>query len=145
LVYRLKKSVVILTNESSEEKKTVAANVWRLLHEWRTLRGMQDDGSFIDSLFSNWLQRVKEICTESGHLEVALLNVGEVLIHCPPDTNGLWINHTVADALNARDAEDMIRGFRTGIFNSISKSKLTLSVSPCRIIYTVCGSPLRHF
>lgn len=30
----------------------------------------------------------------------------------------LWINHSVADALNARDAEDMRRGFRTGIFNS---------------------------
>ncbi|SFM17701.1 hypothetical protein SAMN05421863_10164 [Nitrosomonas communis] len=28
---------------------------------------------------------------------------------------------------------------------SISKSKLTLSASPCRIIDTVCGSPSRHF
>lgn len=30
----------------------------------------------------------------------------------------MWINHTVADALNARDAEYMRRGFRTGIYNS---------------------------
>lgn len=41
-----------------------------------------------------------------------------MLIYCPPDTNGLWINHTVADALNARDAEDMRNGFHTGIINS---------------------------
>jgi hypothetical protein len=27
----------------------------------------------------------------------------------------------------------------------ISKSKMTWSASPCRIIDTVCGSPLRHF
>ena len=79
---------------------------------------MQDDGSFDDTHFSSWLQQVKEICTGSGHLEVALINVGEVLIHCPSDTNGLWINHTVADALNAIDAEDMRRGFSTGLFNS---------------------------
>ncbi|WP_177198223.1 hypothetical protein [Nitrosomonas communis] len=26
----------------------------------------------------------------------------------------------------------------------ISKSKLTWSASPCRIIHTVCGSPSRH-
>ncbi|SFL71947.1 hypothetical protein SAMN05421863_100349 [Nitrosomonas communis] len=29
--------------------------------------------------------------------------------------------------------------------NSIFKSKLTLSASPCRIIDTICGSPSRHF
>jgi hypothetical protein len=28
---------------------------------------------------------------------------------------------------------------------SISHSQLTLSASPCRIIYTICGSPSRHF
>jgi hypothetical protein len=31
------------------------------------------------------------------------------------------------------------------LFYSISKSKLTFSASPCRIISTVCGSPSRHF
>jgi hypothetical protein len=29
-------------------------------------------------------------------------------------------------------------------YYSISKLKLTLSASPCRIIYTGCGSPSRH-
>jgi len=29
--------------------------------------------------------------------------------------------------------------------DSISKSRLTLSASPCRIIHTVCGSPSCHF
>ena len=117
LIYRAKKSDDII-NEPSEETKAIATNAWRLLHEWRTPPGMQEDGSFNDAHFSSWLQRVKEISTESGHLEVALINVGEVLIHCPPDADGLWINHTVAEALNARDAEDMRRGFRTGTFNS---------------------------
>jgi hypothetical protein len=30
----------------------------------------------------------------------------------------LWIDQTVADALNARDAEEMRTGFYSGIFNS---------------------------
>ncbi|SFI50707.1 hypothetical protein [Nitrosomonas sp. Nm34] len=30
-------------------------------------------------------------------------------------------------------------------FNSISKSKMILSSSPCRIIDAICGSPSRHF
>jgi hypothetical protein len=55
---------------------------------------------------------------ESGHLKVAFSHVGQVLIHCPPDTSGLWINEAIADALNARDTEDMRKGFHTGIHNS---------------------------
>lgn len=117
LIYRSKKTDDT-TNEPSEDAKAIAKNAWRMLHEWNTPPGMQEDGSFNDSHFSSWLQRVKEICSESGHLEVALTKVGEVLIHCPSNTAGLWINHTVADALNAKDAEYMRSGFRTGLFNS---------------------------
>jgi hypothetical protein len=117
LIYRSKKCDST-TNGPSEEAKAIATNAWRLLHEWRTPPGMQEDDSFSEAKFSSWLQRVKEICIESGHLEVALINIGEVLIHYPSDPNGLWINHTVANVLNAKDAEDMRHGFRTGIFNS---------------------------
>ncbi len=89
-----------------------------MLHEWQTPPGLHDDGSFDDTHFQNWLKEVKEICTASGHLEVALINIGEVLIHCPPATDNLWINRSVAEALNARDVEHMRDGFRTGVYNS---------------------------
>ena len=117
LIYRSKKQDVIAT-ELHQETKSIAINAWRLLHYWRTPPGITEDGSFNDTHFKKWIQRVKEICTESGHLEVALINIGEILIHCPPDENGLWINNNVAEALNAKDADDMRSGFSTGIFNS---------------------------
>jgi hypothetical protein len=68
--------------------------------------------------FNEWLQKVKALCVKSGHLEVALINVGEVLIHSPPDPDGLWIHHAVAAALNDRETEAMRNGFRTGTYNS---------------------------
>ena len=117
LIYRSKK-VDKTVEEPSEDLKAIATNAWRLLHEWQTPPGTQVDGSFDGDQFKSWLQRVKNICTETGHLEVALITTGEVLIHCPPDDDGLWINRMVAEALNDRDAEDMRRGFRTGVFNS---------------------------
>ena len=55
---------------------------------------------------------------ESGHLEVALINVGEVLIHSPVDPDGLWMHRTVAAALNDRDADGMRNGYSTGVYNS---------------------------
>ncbi len=117
LIYRSKK-IDATSHKPSEDTKAIASNAWRLLHEWRTPPGMQEEGSFNDTHFLNWLQRVKKSCKESGHLEVALIEIGKVLIHCPSDSNGLWLNRTVADALNARDAEDMRRGFKTEMFNS---------------------------
>lgn len=117
LIYRSNKEDVV-KNEPSEDLKAIATNAWRLLHEWQTPPGTQDDGSFDGAQFTHWLKRVKEICIETGHLEVALINIGEVLIYCPADSDGLWINRTVAEALNDRDAENMRDGFRTGIYNS---------------------------
>jgi hypothetical protein len=116
-IYRSKKTNATI-NDLSEKTKAIATNAYRLLLEWRTVPGTQEDGSFNDTHFSTWIHKVKEICTESGHLDVAFNHVGQVLIHCPSDTNGLWIHHTVANTLNANDAEDMRRGFSTGIYNS---------------------------
>jgi hypothetical protein len=117
LIYRSKKADVN-TSKVSEQSKDIATNAWRLLEEWHIIPGVQADGSFDEVHFSNWLQKVKEICTESGHLDVALIQVGQVLIHCPPDSDLLWIDRAVAKALNAKDAEVMRSGFSTGLFNS---------------------------
>ncbi|MDQ5987899.1 MAG: hypothetical protein CSYNP_03647 [Syntrophus sp. SKADARSKE-3] len=117
LIYRSKKED-LPSKEPSEEIKAIATNAWRLLHEWKTPPGYLDDETFSTEHFNKWLQRVKTLCAESGHLEVALINIGEVLIHAPSDPDGLWIHRAVATALNDRDAEDMRNGFGVGKFNS---------------------------
>ena len=100
------------------QKEALVSNAWRLLHEWRRPPGLQDDGSFSAREFESWFKNVKEQCAESGHLEVAMNTIGEVLLYCPPDPQGLWIVETAARALNARDAEHMRNGFRTEVYNS---------------------------
>jgi hypothetical protein len=117
LIYRSKKEDQA-SKESTKESEAIATNAWLLLHEWKTPPGSQEDGTFSAEHFNEWLQRVKTLCIESGHLEVALINIGEVLIHAPSDPEGLWIHRTVATALNDRGAEDMRNGFSTGTYNS---------------------------
>ncbi len=117
LIYRSRKEDQP-PKEPTEETKAIATNAWRLLHEWKTPPGTQEDETFSAEHFNDWLQRVRTLCTESGHLEVTLINIGEVLIHAPSDPDGLWIHRAVAIALNDRDAEDMRNGFRTGMYNS---------------------------
>lgn len=117
LIYRSKNETQP-SRKPTEESKAIATNALRLLHEWKTPPGTQRDGTFSGERFSDWLQFVKKSCTESGHLEVAFIRIGEVLIHTPPDPGGLWIDRTVAAALNDREADSMRKGFMTGTINS---------------------------
>lgn len=106
------------TEEPAEERKRVATNAYRLLSEWRSPPGLQGDGTFDGSAFTAWLGAVKQECDVTGHLEVAMTMLGHSLMYVPADPDGLWINRSVAAALNAKDAGDMRDGLRTELFNS---------------------------
>lgn len=103
--------------EPSEHEQKMAKYAYQLLSECKTLPGNQPDGTFSPDLFSSWLEEVKEITKESGHFEVALAQLGGILIHAPKDPGGLWIHTAVAQALNARDAMSMRSGYTVGLYN----------------------------
>src|SRR5690606_25276322 len=106
------------TDEPSEEQKAIATNAYRLISEWSRPPGQMDDESFDAEHFRNWIEKVKVSCAESGHLEPALIHIGEVLLYAPQDEDGLWIHRAAADALNSRDSEKMRRGFHSASFSS---------------------------
>lgn len=117
LVFRSKKEERT-PEESTEERKNIATNAYRLLSEWRTPPGCQADGTYDGDALGRWLDAVKKECSETGHLEIAMTILGHSLIHVPSDPDGLWIHRSVAAALNAKDAEDMREGFIAELFNS---------------------------
>ena len=104
--------------EPTKERKLLAEHGWHLLNGWRIPPGTQQDGTFDGNSFDEWLKTVKESCKESGHLEAALIHIGQVLIRAPSDPSGLWIHASIAKDLNAKDAEDMRDGYRTALYNS---------------------------
>jgi len=117
LVYRSKKGPKS-KKEPTEREKEFATNAYRLLLEWQIPPGTQPNGEFSKDHLIQWLESAKASCIESGHIEVALIHIGNVLIHCPPDPDGLWINHAAAEVLNAKDTEKMRHGFSLAIRNS---------------------------
>jgi hypothetical protein len=108
----------VAKEERSEQQRLIATNGYRLLQRWKTLPGSHEGQPFKGEALNDWLAVVKTSCAESGHLEVALQRVGNVLFYSPPDPDGLWLHHSVACVLNARDADDIRTGFQTEIFNS---------------------------
>jgi hypothetical protein len=102
----------------TEEQQSIATNAYRLLMEWKTPPGTQDDGTFNGDALNAWLSEVKASCAESGHLKIAMQQVGEVLFYAPPDPDGLWIHNAAASVLNDRDADDMRQGYEIETINS---------------------------
>ena len=100
-----------------EQEQSFAHNAYRLLTEWETCPGVLDNGLFNADVFNAWIDETRRITEETGHKEVAQIQIGHVLTHAPADPNGLWIHETVASALNGRDTESMRLGFTTELSN----------------------------
>lgn len=118
MIYRSKDDDGSPDEEITEEQKARAENAWTLLHNWRIVPGTKADGSFDGESFEAWLDHVKQSAESTGHLDIALDKIGDVLIHSPADPEGLWIHRTIANALNQPDAEILREGFRVGYMNS---------------------------
>ena len=102
----------------SPKEESIATNLFYLLENWRTPPGLKEDGTFDNASFESWLKAVKKTSKDTGHLDIAMNLVGQVLIYTPNDPKGLWIPHSVAAALDARDGEKLLEGFITALFNS---------------------------
>ena len=115
--YAYKSSNETTKKELNEQDKNIAKVAYNLLHHWETIPGFIGD-IFSVKGFNNWLNSVKDKCNTSGRLDMALQIIGNTLIYTPKDKSGLWINKTIAQALNSEDSKEMREGFYFGIVNS---------------------------
>jgi hypothetical protein len=117
LVFRSKNDTASGLAEPDEQKKNLASNAYKLLTEWRRCPGIRDDGTLDEEAFKEWIKESRRITEETGHAEVAQIQIGHVLSYAPPDPTGLWVHEAVAAVLNSRDADEMRSGFVTELFN----------------------------
>jgi hypothetical protein len=105
-------------SEPSEQRRQMATNAYRLLSSWSVVPGTQHNGEFDPDAFSEYLNSVEAIASTSGHYDVALIQLGNVLVNSPSDPSGLWIHANIAAAMNARNRSSLRDGYRTGIKNA---------------------------
>jgi hypothetical protein len=103
--------------QPTEKQREIAQNAYRLLSAWKTVPGASSNGSFDGNAFTQWAAKVKELTTVSGHFDVAMSQIGQVLPYSPFDPNGLWIHSSIAEVLNNKDADRMRSGFTMELFN----------------------------
>ncbi len=115
LVFRSKKEKK--KTKPSRERQQKAENAYRLLRAWRIVPGTNRAGVFDPKVFAEWVVKAKQLATESGHLRVALSELGQTLPYGPKDPSGLWIHQAIAKVLNEKDTEVIRSGFTMELFN----------------------------
>lgn len=104
--------------EPSEQRRNIATNAYRLLSTWRVVPGARADGEFKPNAFTEWLIAMEKIVKASGHYDVAMIQLGDVLVNSPEGPDGLWIHPVIAEAMNSRERSSLRDGYSTGIHNS---------------------------
>ena len=117
-------------DESSERRRTLARDIDYLLYRWRIPPGTREDGSFSGENFSLWFDAAKNAFASMELAEMALLRLGRILVNCPPDPDGLWIDRAVAEALNSEDAQALRDGLKSGFRSSRGAGFLDPSGKP---------------
>ncbi len=104
--------------ESTEQQKHQARLAYQLLSVWKTVPGVASNGLINEVHFKSWMSQAKKISQESGHYEIAMSQIGQMLIHSPKEPDGLWIHPAIAKVLNEKGMSAMRDGFTTALFNS---------------------------
>ncbi|NOY15604.1 MAG: hypothetical protein GXP23_01490 [Gammaproteobacteria bacterium] len=105
-------------SESTEQQKNQARLAYQLLSEWKIVPGVESDGSIDEGSFNTWMSEAKKISQKTGHYEIAMSQIGQMLMYAPNEPEGLWIHPTMANVLNEKGMSAMRDGFTTELFNS---------------------------
>jgi hypothetical protein len=118
-IYRSQEEQESNTNSTEAEKKR-ASHGFRLLMNWNRVPGAKPDGTVDEERLLAWLEAARSLCRDSGHLEVADAQIGEMLASWPKpeDEGALWPCTEICDAIEEANSDDLDRGFQIGVFNS---------------------------
>jgi hypothetical protein len=104
-------------NELSEETiQNRARQGYQLLHSWKRVPGMNEDGTINEVFLTRWIESVRTLAEEVGRLEVADMQIGQVLAQYPEkDLN--WPPDEICNIIESINTDSIKRNFSAAIFN----------------------------
>lgn len=120
--------------EPSAQHRNIATNAYRLLSTWKVVPGARLGAEFEPDAFTKWLNAMEEIVKATGHYDVAMIQLGDVLVNAPEGPDGLWIHPVIAEAMNSRERASLRDGYSTGIYNARGVHTLDPQAKPERAL-----------
>lgn len=111
--------------EVSAEESKIGEHSFNVLYHWNVTPGTSADGTFDPDKLRAWFSAVKTASQEKDRYEIAMQLIGASFFYCPPDPDGSFIHHSVAELLHKEgDA------LRDGYYNEAIKSRGAHFVDP---------------
>lgn len=113
-------------NDAQPSKKADADEVdesrysrcWAILHDWRRLPGMQEDGSVDLSVLSAWIQRARSLLIERDRADIGDECLGQLLSGSPAGTDDAWPCEAVRSVIETTKSRHLESGVEVGRFNA---------------------------
>lgn len=102
---------------SEELKKQRAHLAWELLHSWKTIPGSDDTGKIDYQKLKEWVNTVRNLCAESGRLEVCDSHIGQVFAWAVSEPDGNWPPEEICKIIEEIASEELDNGFIVGTHN----------------------------
>ncbi len=107
----------VLTDEQLQNRTKQA---YDLLHSWKTIPGVDEMGG-IDSIFlNNWIDKVRELATEYGRIEVADIYIGQVLANYPEEKDKVWPPLEICELIERLSSDSLNSNFSSTTSNKRS-------------------------
>ncbi|MEQ9618879.1 MAG: helix-turn-helix transcriptional regulator [Deltaproteobacteria bacterium] len=116
-IYRSRNEQTDLGEPPTEEQSAIATNAYTLLYNWKTLPGTLDNNTINEHELVDWVKKAREICNETGHIEVCDVQIGELFAHAPEECDGSWPCIPVRNIIEEIASEELEEGFEIGIVN----------------------------
>ena len=118
LIFRSRTDADPPKTEPTEQERRRAMNAYRLLHSWTELPGLQQATRTVNGdALRAWVDTARDLCRQSGHLEICDTHIGEMLAHSPEEPDGTWPCVAVRDVIEATESPDLSEAFIIGALN----------------------------
>jgi addiction module HigA family antidote len=103
---------------ATEHAKDMAKRGYHLLETIHRIPGNDGAGKLDAKLLEKWISTVRRMSAELDRADVADISIGGLLANAPVGEDGVWPCEPVRDVLEELQLEHIMRGARTGVYNS---------------------------
>lgn len=105
-------------DNKTEDAIESAKKSFSVLYHWKSIPGLQADGTIDVEKLDNWIEKVKTEASKCGLLRLAQEEFGKASFYSPQDPDGFFINRRIAYYLQNDTAEGVRAGYSMEAFNS---------------------------
>lgn len=106
---------------SDEAIQNRAKQGYQLLHSWKRIPGMDEDGVIDEVFLTSWVEKVRVLSEKVGRLEVADMQIGQVLAQYPEkDLN--WPPDIICSIIETINTKNIKNSFSIALFNKRGSS-----------------------